>query len=502
MKAHYITLGAFAGLVYAQTPGTAEPTAIKAIDQCTRTAFETCPGDITAEHRCLKTETSAGLLSDQCVFSCPADSQCLSACGEGAGAAWCDVSGGCYCDGFWDSARAAPSDPADLSWVKKWAAVGDSYSAGIGSGEPYPNSSEACARYDHSYPAYIQSHDFMPQDPPAAFDYLSCSGATTTQVLDNQVMGMYTGYDVITVSAGGNDVGLGDLLNACVYQWNPFTSCPKELQKSLDLIQDVLPGNLDRLYAGLKDKVKPGRKIYVTGYATFFDNTTTLCDHVSWNFWYNVIDKQYLTSDRRTRMNELVLATNAAIQAAVQRAGDAFEYVGYDEYFTARRGRFCEAGVQEPDADRKGLLFFERSTELVDMTPLGRRKVAALELSGSEAGTAALQGRQADDDNGTEVSFEKYITNAIAEARAKNPSLVASPPDNRAFRARAGLSQFIGDDFKRVFHPQPAGHAIIANLVVGRMTNGTAAAQTSSRNATAATGAASVCRSGRPCRRR
>ncbi|KAH8763228.1 kinetoplastid membrane protein 11, partial [Diaporthe sp. PMI_573] len=225
-------------------------------------------------------------------------------------------------------------DPYDLSWVKKWAAIGDSYSAGIGSGSPFPNSSAACARYDQSYPAFIQDNELMPQDPAAAFEYLACSGATGPEILASQVSALGTGYDLITVSAGGNDA-------------------------SLNAIRDTLPGNLDKLYAGLADKINTGRKIYVTGYAAFFDNSTTGCDNTSWAFWFNTQNKQMLTTQRRTLMNELTLATNAAIEDAVKRAGTAFEYVGYDQYFSVLQGRFCEAGVQEPQGDRNGLLFFQ-----------------------------------------------------------------------------------------------------------------------------------------------
>ncbi|KAK2004394.1 SGNH hydrolase [Colletotrichum falcatum] len=532
MKARHIALGAFAGLVCAQDP---EVTTTEAIDQCTQSAFDACPADVTTAHRCLKIKRpSDGVLVDQCVFSCAADSACRLACTDAPGGAWCNASGGCLCDMGWDSAQAAPSSPEDLSWVKKWAAVGDSYSAGIGSGNRYPDSPKACSRSDQSYPAYIHTHELMPQNPPAAFEFLSCSGATSPEVLGNQVAGMGTGYDVITVSAGGNDVGLRDVLNACIFQWNPTANCDDALQKTGDLIRDVLPGNLDQLYAGLKGKINPGRKVYVTGYATFFDNSTELCDNVSWSFWYNVKNKQYLTTERRTILNELVLATNAAIQAAAQRAGEAFEYVGYDEYFSAMHGRFCEANVTEPDGNRDGLLFFERGTKRHDPTLLGRRDIAAPELSGAiprsaiglpelpdleargsppgivdasrkrsghvggllrrgrRAREVALQDRQAADDNGTAASFGNYIEKAIAEARTRNSSLVASLPETGAAdpallgRAALKLSNLVGDEHKRVFHPRPAGHAVIANLVLWRMTGGAAEAQNSPTSATEA----------------
>lgn len=61
------------------------------------------------------------------------------------------------------SLRRRAADPADFSWIKRWACVGDSFSAGIGSGDVYSNrrADVACSRYDYSYPA-IMNRKFGP----------------------------------------------------------------------------------------------------------------------------------------------------------------------------------------------------------------------------------------------------------------------------------------------------------------------------------------------------
>lgn len=407
-----------------------------------------------------------------------------------------------------------------------------SSSAGIGSGSPYPNSSAACARYDQSYPAFIQDNDLMPQDPAAAFEYLSCSGATSPEILSGQASQLGTGYDLITVSAGGNDVGLSDILNACVFQWNPFRNCGDEMQATLNLIRDTLPGNLDKLYAGLADKINTGRKIYVTGYATFFDNSTTGCDNTTWSFWFNSQNKQMLTTERRTLMNELTTATNAAIEAAVKRAGDSFEFVGYDQYFSVLQGRFCEAGVKEPQGDRDGLLFFqwtstanastllprgmdesalfaadpmvarmsepnlEKNSVLDLLTATSKRAEGILSsfrrdlnpmgylaplITRSQEPVQPRQDTGGASAPGVNETFQGSIEAYITEAQAQNNTLVVSLPDGSAadpaFRGRSGLgvSDFVSDDIKRVFHPQPGGHAVIANLVLWRVVEDNAA---------------------------
>ncbi|KAL2879009.1 hypothetical protein SGCOL_005708 [Colletotrichum sp. CLE4] len=473
MKAYTLSLGLFAGLALAQSDSTAEEV-FGAIDQCSTTNFDQCLKDSTAPHRCLKVQKLA--------------------------------EGTCFCDQGWDTAQPAPADPYDLSWVKKWAAIGDSYSAGIGSGSPYPNSSTTCARYDQSYPAYMHSHELMPES--AAFEFLACSGATAPEILANQVSALGTGYDIITVSAGGNDVGLTSILNACIFQWNPFANCPDEMQATLNLIRDTLPGNLDKLYAGLKSKINPGRKIYVTGYANFFDNTTTACDDVSWSFWFNSANKQKLTTERRTLMNELTTAVNNVIEATVRRAGSSFEFVNYDQYFSVLQGRFCEGATKEPNGNRDGLLFFEWSSKNDDTTrdmlpratpTIGEIGDPSLDIRSSKLGLLSILSKRAGQiwssfprrqttksntntpmlevRQGTAASpsMEQYIADQITEARKLNSSLVISLADNSAadpaFRGRNNLevSDFIGDEIKRVFHPRPGGHAVIANLVMWRL---------------------------------
>ncbi|KAK1489109.1 hypothetical protein CTAM01_11258 [Colletotrichum tamarilloi] len=524
MKAYTLSLGLLAGLALAQSDSTAEEV-FGAIDQCSTANFDQCLKDSTAPHRCLKVQKFAEeIVQDTCVFSCPDQSPCLTKCGTDRGGAWCGEGGTCFCDQGWDTAQPAPADPYDLSWVKKWAAIGDSYSAGIGSGSPYPNSSTTCARYDQSYPAYMQSHELMPES--AQFEFLACSGATAPEILANQVSALGTGYDIITVSAGGNDVGLTSILNACIFQWNPFANCPDEMQATLNLIRDTLPGNLDKLYAGLKNKINPGRKIYVTGYANFFDNTTTACDDVSWSFWFNSANKQKLTTERRTLMNELTTAVNNVIEAAVKRAGASFEFVDYNQYFSVLQGRFCEGATKEPNGNRDGLLFFEWSSKNDDTT-LARREPevasfnndqmlpratptigdvdSSLEMRSSKLGLLSILSKRAGQiwsafprrhttksntktpvlevRQGTAASpsMEQYIADQITEARKRNSSLVISLADNSAadpaFRGRNNIevSDFIGDEIKRVFHPRPGGHAVIANLVMWRLAEDNAA---------------------------
>ena len=95
----------------------------------------------------------------------------------------------------------------DYSWIKKWAAVGDSFTAGIGSGGGTYNDNAdtiACARWDYTYPT-IMNNVFGPS--VAQFDYKACSGAVTADIYD-QIQSLDNDMDLVVLTAGGNDLCL------------------------------------------------------------------------------------------------------------------------------------------------------------------------------------------------------------------------------------------------------------------------------------------------------
>jgi hypothetical protein len=92
--------------------------------------------------------------------------------------------------------------------VKRLAAVGDSYSSGIGAGNRLgsvgqalqKDSDYACSRYDHSYP-YLVNQQLG--DPGSRnFQFKSCSGAVISDVLNNQIPNIDRDQDLILLSAG------------------------------------------------------------------------------------------------------------------------------------------------------------------------------------------------------------------------------------------------------------------------------------------------------------
>lgn len=114
--------------------------------------------------------------------------------------------------------RQLPRDPGNFYWVKKWAAVGDSYTAGIGSGNPLGKAfltlggdeDYQCSRYDTSYPMILT--DRLGAD----FQFAACSGDRTGNIYE-QIKNLDGDLDLVIMTAGGNDLCLVGSIVSRVY---------------------------------------------------------------------------------------------------------------------------------------------------------------------------------------------------------------------------------------------------------------------------------------------
>lgn len=104
------------------------------------------------------------------------------------------------------STRNPAIDPEDFSWIANWAAVGDSFTAGIGSGNVYSarKADVSCSRYDYSYPSIMNQFFGGSVD---SFTYSACSGATSIDIAA-QIDALTGGLDLAVITAGGNDLCL------------------------------------------------------------------------------------------------------------------------------------------------------------------------------------------------------------------------------------------------------------------------------------------------------
>lgn len=107
-------------------------------------------------------------------------------------------------------------DPTDYSWVKNLAAIGDSFTAGIGAGNHlgdvfHNQDSWKCSRYDKSYPMLVNS---VIGPSVRDFQFPACSGDRSVHIFE-QVSKLKENIDMVIMTAGGNDLCLvSDLLRS------------------------------------------------------------------------------------------------------------------------------------------------------------------------------------------------------------------------------------------------------------------------------------------------
>jgi lysophospholipase L1-like esterase len=355
------------------------------------------------------------------------------------------------------SSLAAAATDIDFPWIRKFASIGDSYAAGLGAAD---RMDWACSRYGGAYPNLLHA-SYLGNSTERTHQFLACSGATTSEVIEKQVPVLEDDIDLLTISAGGNDVGLTPVLNNCIYRFYMAGDCETALEDGHKKIADK--ENLEAYMEKLLDAVKPKMNkkhgiAYVTGYASFFGADDHVCDNVTWAVWGGAeTSKPYLKLEMRRKLNAMVRSVNTVLRHAVEAAGPKFRFIDYDNAITQAEGRYCEAGVVEPDPNRKGLDFYEWNT--VD--------------TGESADILQLTG-----DDVPAGSFEAYIAESINMTLLEHPDWEFDPDKGFVNKSKVrpdGVVEdiiwwMLPDGWKRVFHLRPGAHAVIAQMVVDDLT--------------------------------
>ncbi|MGW7238614.1 SGNH/GDSL hydrolase family protein [Streptomyces sp. NPDC054804] len=155
---------------------------------------------------------------------------------------------------LWLAGGASAAKPA-------YVALGDSYSSGVGAGS-YVSSSGSCQRSTNAYPyLWAAAH------APSSFSNTACSGATTTDVLNKQLGPLDSATGLVSISAGGNDVGFSDVLSSCWF--SPDSACLSRIAEARSYAEHTLPGRLDTLYSAIRAKA-PAAHVVVLGYPAFY----------------------------------------------------------------------------------------------------------------------------------------------------------------------------------------------------------------------------------------
>lgn len=287
-------------------------------------------------------------------------------------------------------------DPSDFTWVKRWAAIGDSYTAGIGAGAPLgriftepititlPDGKISghgdwyCSRYNRAYPKVIEkqfgSH-------VKDFQYLACSGDRTGQIYQQALL-LEGDLDFVTLTAGGNDLCLAKMIKDCIMvPYFKASACETVIQKAEENVSTILKDNVRQILKALNSKVNKDGIVVLNGYAQFFDAENDACTEDSWDkFWMVPLRKisfESLTNARRERFNNLVISINKVLGEVVDEISKDTE-IGYkigfaqwDQWVTDVDGRMCstKSNGDYPDPNQPDMQFIKPDTHPWDRWP-------------------------------------------------------------------------------------------------------------------------------------
>lgn len=165
--------------------------------------------------------------------------------------------GTCSIDGSSDgpstgSFYAAGAVHASRSSCQSYVALGDSFSSGQTGG------TAPCFRSSSAYPIVY--------DPQAIFE--ACSGATTADITAHQLGPLNRHTGVVSLTAGGDDGQLFQVVVSCVVNGRTPGACRKRLDKSLGsptTSMSKIQSNVVNLLNKIRTRA-PKAKVYILGY--------------------------------------------------------------------------------------------------------------------------------------------------------------------------------------------------------------------------------------------
>ncbi|MEV7036656.1 SGNH/GDSL hydrolase family protein [Amycolatopsis sp. NPDC051061] len=180
-----------------------------------------------------------------------------------------------------------------------YAALGDSYSSGVGAGSY--GSSGSCYRSSKSYPQlWASAHS------GTSFTFLACSGAKTGDVI-SQANSIPSNATLVTVTVGGNDAGFSDVIQTCTL--GSDSDCTDRVNTAKTYVNNTLPALLTNTYNTIKAKA-PGARLVVLSYPRFYT--------VPGSCWVGLSDT------KRTAINSGADTLASVIQSRAASAGATF----------------------------------------------------------------------------------------------------------------------------------------------------------------------------------
>jgi lysophospholipase L1-like esterase len=212
----------------------------------------------------------------------------------------------------------------------QYVALGDSYAAGTAAGRLLN-----CEQSTDGYPTSLL-------DLGGRIDLqanVACSGATTSQVVENQLPALPSDTRLVTLTVGAANLNLSDVLTACTAV--PPAGCDAAIQRALGRLP-MLGSDLTELYADVAEAA-PKARIVVTGYPHLFEPVDPLFKAI----------------------NAAIDQLNTTIEQAVSVANDADINIRYVDVTEAFAGHGIGADPQVP------LFIFPPGPEAYHPTPAG-----------------------------------------------------------------------------------------------------------------------------------
>jgi lysophospholipase L1-like esterase len=185
--------------------------------------------------------------------------------------------------------------PVASASASQYVALGDSYSAGVGTRVFYEESG-SCKRSPDAYGPKIAAAKGY------TLNFEACSGAKTTEVDEKQLGKLSSSTALVTITIGGNDAGFSNVIINCALYY--FT-CGEAISEANEFIAKKLPGLLETTYKDIRAKATTA-EVIVLGYPKLFTKEGATC---------NI---NFLTSGNEKKMNESAEKLDAVIKARAE----------------------------------------------------------------------------------------------------------------------------------------------------------------------------------------
>ncbi|GAA3440455.1 SGNH/GDSL hydrolase family protein [Kutzneria kofuensis] len=140
------------------------------------------------------------------------------------------------------------------TFAPEYAALGDSYAAGVGT----PGSTGHCGRSPEAYPSlYAEQHNLFNTH------LVACNRASTADVINDQLGDLTGGTSLVSITVGGADAGFADVMSTCVLGGD--AACIDKVHQAEKIVNGPLGDNLERTFQAIRAKAR-NANLVVLGY--------------------------------------------------------------------------------------------------------------------------------------------------------------------------------------------------------------------------------------------